>query len=494
MLLKSFQRLGSKHRLQKYDISNGIALSCARCVTTPLAHETVTSRQIPETLLQALSTHPKLSVDRVPDAGRGLFATLPIGYGETILVERPMLCYPSHKALNMVCYSCLRLLDATADVVTSPLSGHRFCSDACVVSAESDFHAMESLTLEAKASILGSVPDINTAVSCSAQDGPQCSTSNQVVPPLSQFHDMCNAHGGERFPLMAARLAFSRLSKSLKNLPGKLELSSNPILPEGPISGHQPSQQPQSTYALQHEGPHGVKRSLSQDCGGSEQNKLICGDPCSDLDFLCYANVSKPYPVHWIDLYSLLQLAMRQAVLRVESQLLAVTGEGMAEVEGHTDGPTLQRLSALKSELEHLSLDWFVSVLARLHINVFRVSCMVPPGALIGVANASGSSSATSSSSPWSGMGAMTSGSGAFLVASLFNHSCEPNVEIVFRRNDATASFVAVRDIDKGEQLFVSYIDEAMGVQHRQDYLHFSYGFRCGCQRCIEELHDLMQK
>jgi hypothetical protein len=114
----------------------------------------------------------------------------------------------------------------------------------------------------------------------------------------------------------------------------------------------------------------------------------------------------------------------------------------MKEGAGQAKDGKLQRSTALKAELERLSLDWFVAVLARLHINVFRVSCMVPPGS-------NAAPHASSSPTSWSGMGALTSGSAAFLVASLFNHSCEPNVDNVLRCNDATASFVAVRDIDQ---------------------------------------------
>ena len=42
----------------------------------------------------------------------------------------------------------------------------------------------------------------------------------------------------------------------------------------------------------------------------------------------------------------------------------------------------------------------------------------------------------------------------------------------------------------QGEQLFVSYVDESMAVKARQEHLAFSYGFKCRCQRCIEEEED----
>ena len=47
-------------------------------------------------------------------------------------------------------------------------------------------------------------------------------------------------------------------------------------------------------------------------------------------------------------------------------------------------------------------------------------------------------------------------GSAVYLLASLFNHSCEPNVDVHFSRNDGVATFVAARDIDEGEPLCIS--------------------------------------
>jgi hypothetical protein len=175
------------------------------------------------------------------------------------------------------------------------------------------------------------------------------------------------------------------------------------------------------------------------------------GNPITDINFLCFANVSKPYPEHWLQMYSALRKALESAVLTAERQLLAQGSgpQGSKVAVGERQRPS-DRLSAataaavrdLRSELDLLDLEWFVSVLSRLHINVFRVGCMLPPP----------SSSAEDSSRGnvmWPGVGAATAGSAAYLTASLFNHSCEPNVEVIFRRNDSTATFAASRDIDE---------------------------------------------
>ncbi|GFH10530.1 SET and MYND domain-containing protein [Haematococcus lacustris] len=78
-----------------------------------------------------------------------------------------------------------------------------------------------------------------------------------------------------------------------------------------------------------------------------------------------------------------------------------------------------------------------------------------------------------------------------YLAASLVNHSCEPNLDVVFPRNNSTLALRAARDISRGEQLTISYLDPEMHVAARQRQLHFAYGFTCQCQRCAEELQQV---
>jgi SET and MYND domain-containing protein len=119
-------------------------------------------------------------------------------------------------------------------------------------------------------------------------------------------------------------------------------------------------------------------------------------------------------------------------------------------------------------------------VLARLHLNTFKVDAVFPmdwdnPYAAAAALMQPGSSS----------------GSALYLLASLFNHSCEPSVNVNFPGNDATAVFTAARRISAGEQLFISYTDTEQEVDVRQEYLAFAYGFKCQCTRCREEVAEL---
>lgn len=52
------------------------------------------------------------------------------------------------------------------------------------------------------------------------------------------------------------------------------------------------------------------------------------------------------------------------------------------------------------------------------------------------------------------------------------------------------AAFVAARDIDVGEELRISYLDQYLPWHIRQQHLLFAYGFKCGCTRCVEEQGD----
>ena len=48
----------------------------------------------------------------------------------------------------------------------------------------------------------------------------------------------------------------------------------------------------------------------------------------------------------------------------------------------------------------------------------------------------------------------------------------------------------AARDIDRGEELFISYIDADMPFEQRQQRLQFAYGFVCKCARCTAQASD----
>ena len=83
-------------------------------------------------------------------------------------------------------------------------------------------------------------------------------------------------------------------------------------------------------------------------------------------------------------------------------------------------------------------------------------------------------------------------GQGIYTVGCLFNHSCEPNLQILYiDANDETLAAFCLRDIEAEEELCISYIDENMHVTHRQQQLFEHYLFECQCRKCVDEIKAL---
>jgi SET domain-containing protein len=70
---------------------------------------------------------------------------------------------------------------------------------------------------------------------------------------------------------------------------------------------------------------------------------------------------------------------------------------------------------------------------------------------------------------------------GLFIDSIYFNHSCSPNVEYGII-NDKIY-FYTVRDIYKGEELYISYVDQFKERSERKELLK-PYGFECNCELC----------
>ena len=127
-------------------------------------------------------------------------------------------------------------------------------------------------------------------------------------------------------------------------------------------------------------------------------------------------------------------------------------------------------------------LPWYARVVGTIALNAHRVETMLPPSA-------------------WaSGMAEDAAGSAVYGLASLFNHSCVPNVAHTAWAapgDDALASpsvgprlhFFATRPVRKGEELVIAYTDVEQGREARREHLRFNYGFECDCPKCTAD-HD----
>ncbi|KAL6590474.1 SET domain-containing protein [Neocallimastix californiae] len=73
----------------------------------------------------------------------------------------------------------------------------------------------------------------------------------------------------------------------------------------------------------------------------------------------------------------------------------------------------------------------------------------------------------------------------AFPVGSLFNHSCSPNATLYYHGNRQIIR--AMRDIQQGEEICITYTDVMNSRENRQKLLFEKYKFKCHCERCMDE-------
>ncbi|KAL3623634.1 hypothetical protein CASFOL_032450 [Castilleja foliolosa] len=121
-----------------------------------------------------------------------------------------------------------------------------------------------------------------------------------------------------------------------------------------------------------------------------------------------------------------------------------------------------------------LTDEWYTAVLARIRINAFRIELAV------GSYEDLFSSAAASVSAE----GAV--GSAVYVLPSLYNHDCDPNVNILWMES-VDAKMKALRDIEEGEEMRICYIDASMDYEARQTILYEGFGFQCKCPRCVSK-------
>ena len=79
-------------------------------------------------------------------------------------------------------------------------------------------------------------------------------------------------------------------------------------------------------------------------------------------------------------------------------------------------------------------------------------------------------------------------GTAFYAVQSCMNHSCQPNAHALRSEDDPNsfAVIVAKEDIPAGDELTISYIDESLPFDQRQEALQ-DYGFVCQCRLCQQQ-------
>jgi len=83
-------------------------------------------------------------------------------------------------------------------------------------------------------------------------------------------------------------------------------------------------------------------------------------------------------------------------------------------------------------------------------------------------------------------------GIGVFINASFANHSCKPNAHYTFEKGP-TFMLIALEDIEKNEEISISYTSLYQSTQNRQMELEATYHFKCNCLRCVPSLKDKIE-
>jgi SET and MYND domain-containing protein len=71
---------------------------------------------------------------------------------------------------------------------------------------------------------------------------------------------------------------------------------------------------------------------------------------------------------------------------------------------------------------------------------------------------------------------------GLFPNMSYFNHTCAPNVCVI--QHNTVLNIMAMRDIEAGEEVGISYIETNRNTKDRRKCLQVEYNFYCRCSRC----------
>ena len=117
---------------------------------------------------------------------------------------------------------------------------------------------------------------------------------------------------------------------------------------------------------------------------------------------------------------------------------------------------------------------WYVGVLARLHLNAFRVDILRTDATDISsLARFVAEGNGTAVYSP---------------LPSLMNHDCDPSVDAAWMHGDARLSLSTRRALAAGHELRITYLDASEPVTKRRRDLQFAYGFVCECATCQDEL------
>jgi hypothetical protein len=152
-------------------------------------------------------------------------------------------------------------------------------------------------------------------------------------------------------------------------------------------------------------------------------------------------------------------------------------------------GATAESLFSLALELEEHEFDCPEALWGAFQDIAKQLKYIVPPRARRGLEDYVGmlcrlycNTFVVSDSRP--GRSKHTVGVGLWPTGSLFNHSCAPNCSFSHVGSGGKLVVTAVKGVEEGEELFISYLNTAQSTEHRRKHLFKSFFFVCQCPRC----------
>ena len=73
---------------------------------------------------------------------------------------------------------------------------------------------------------------------------------------------------------------------------------------------------------------------------------------------------------------------------------------------------------------------------------------------------------------------------GLFLEASRINHSCRQHAQNTWNANIGRLTIHALRDIEEGQEITITYLGDEAEYAERQQSLHDKFFFNCKCDLC----------
>ncbi|KAI9090652.1 hypothetical protein K1719_028505 [Acacia pycnantha] len=231
-------------------------------------------------------------------------------------------------------------------------------------------------------------------------------------------------------------------------------------------------------------------RKLRNSTKPEDAGVSFCSDECKErskefydvemkVNWMAFDDYCRTHGLKYPFLVKRLACLITSGVASIDSldilQPASLTPEMILELE---EGFALLRNAFTKTlvayeDIAFLSKEWYISVLARIRINAFRVEL------------AGGLYDDLLSSAVASVEAEAAVGNAVYILPSFYNHDCDPNAHIIWIDN-ADAKLKALRNVEEGEELRICYIDASLDRDARQELLLQGFGFHCNCDRCLQ--------